>query len=49
MAAAVREPHTDAAGQILLQRQVPLLHRWILVVDRKGVVEARGAGGTGYR
>ncbi len=46
MAAGVREPHADAAAPVLLQRQVPLLDRWVFVVDGEGVVEAGCAGGT---
>ena len=46
VAAGVGKAHADAVAKILLQSQVPLLHRGIDVVDGKGVVEAGGAGGA---
>src|SRR5882757_5480362 len=39
VATRIREPHTRIVSQIVLVRQVPLLHRGILVVDRESVFE----------
>ncbi len=46
VAAGVREAHSDAAAQILLEGQVPLLDGGVFVVDGKGVVEVCGSGGA---
>ena len=46
VAAGIGEAHADAAAQILLHGQVPLLNGGVDVVDGEGVVEVGGSGGA---
>ncbi len=48
VAAGIRQPHTRIVPEIVLERQVPLLYRRILVVDRERHIRNVAVPG-GYR